>query len=639
MGNETALLSRRGVLAGGAALGVAAATGLAVEPAGAAVLPAAKVVVKKLTLRKVISYKYYASTRVTKVTKYKKTKVVARLAAGKVYLKNSKGVWVQIPYVWSKSAKALVYSRYVHLGMIAAAKKAAEDAARAKAAKDAKAGISVVKPTAFVSSTPYLTNDWARHLLRRAGFGPTPADLADVARLGYVGWLEQQMNPSSVPDAACTAVLNKVVPVDGGGTKRLLPDQSTPIWKVRDNIRNGKISGWDQQTSVLADFSTRALISKRQLLTVMEDFWGNHFNVTVPGDNIDDSRAHYAWTIRTHAFGKFSTLLRAISKHPAMLTYLNNRESTYQHPNENQGRELLELHTVGVDGGYGEVGVLNAARVLTGLSVDEESGEFEYKPWYHWTGPVQVLGFGHKNATETGGEAVADALFDYLAHHPTTAKRLARKLAVRFVSDNPSASLISLMASTYLKYDTAIVPMLRVMFSSAEFATSIGKKTYRPFEHLISTARLMQVAPPPDNVNAPLQLVWMANDAGHNPFGQPFPTGQADTADAWASTAATLIRWNNALSMIAGWYPNDVVRPPLLNVAMGATYPATHGELVDLVATRLFGRKLAANHKAAVLTFLGATDTKPVSGNSSAVSGGLPNFVAVLLDSPYQMLR
>ena len=627
MGDETALLTRRGVLAGGAAIGAAAATGLAAAPAEAAVLPSAKVVIKRVTMRKVKRYTYNAATRKTKVITYKKTKVVARLAGGRAYLKNAKGAWVQIPYVWSKSAKALVYSRYVHLGMIAAAKKAAADAARAKAAQSATAGVSVVRPTAFVSATPYLTADWSRHLLRRAGYGPTDVDLADVRAQGYVGWLEKQLNPASVSDTACAAILSR------------LPNQATPIWKVRANIRNGTTNGWQQQMSVLTDYSTRALWSKRQLLTVMEDFWGNHFNVTVPGDNIDDSRAHYAYVIRTNALGKFSTLLRAASKHPSMLTYLNNRESTYEHPNENQGRELLELHTVGVDGGYGEVGVLNASRILTGLSVDEESGEYEYKPWYHWTGSVKVLGFTHSNASETGGEAVANALFDYLAHHPTTAKRLARKLAVRFVSDNPSSTLVNLMASTYLKYDTAIVPMLRVMFSSAEFATSIGKKSYRPYEHLVATARLMQIKPAPDNLNAPQQLIWMANDAGHNPFGQPFPTGQADTADAWQSTAATLIRWNNALSTIAGWYPSDVVRPPLYNVAVGPTLPATHGPLVDLVANRLFGRTLSAAHKASVLTFLGATDAKALSSSSSAVSGGLANFVAVLLDSPYQMLR
>jgi hypothetical protein len=131
----------------------------------------------------------------------------------------------------------------------------------------------------------------------------------------------------------------------------------------------------------------------------------------------------------------------------------------------------------------------------------------------------------------------------------------------------------------------------------------------------------------------------MANDAGHNPFGQPFPTGQADTADAWQSTAATLVRWNNALSVIAGWYPNEVVRPPLYNVAVGPTLPATHGPLVDLVASRLFGRTLSAAHKASLLAFLGATDAKALTSNSSAVGGNLANFVAVLMDSPYQMLR
>jgi uncharacterized protein (DUF1800 family) len=637
MGHETALLSRRGVLAGGAAIGVVAATGLAAAPAEAAV-SSGKVVIKKVTMRKVVRYRYNAATKATKTTKYKKVKVVARLAPGKVYVKNAQGAWVQVPYVWSSSKKALVYSRYLQLQLIAAAKKAADDAARAKAAKSATSGVSVVKPSAFVSTTPYLTNDWARHLLRRAGFGPTDAELAEVRAQGYVAWLEKQLNPASINDSACDAILKKTA-LDDGVQKRILPDQATPIWKVRQKLRSGELNGWEQQMSVLTDYSTRALWSKRQLLTVMEDFWGNHFNVTVPGDNIDDSRAHYSYVIRTNALGKFSTLLRAVSKHPSMLTYLNNRESTFEHPNENQGRELLELHTVGVEGGYGEVGVLNASRILTGLSVDDESGEYEYKPWYHWVGPVKVLGFNHANTSETGGEAVANALFDYLAHHPTTAKRLAKKLAVRFVSDNPSTALINLMASTYLKYDTAIVPMLRVMFSSAEFATSIGRKSYRPYEHIIATARLMQFKPAPDNLNAPQQLVWMANDAGHNPFGQPFPTGQADTADAWQSTAATLVRWNNAFSVVAGWYPNDVVRPPLYNVAVGPTLPATHGPLVDLVANRLFGRTLAPAHKAAVLTFIGATDSKSLSSNSNAVGGGLSNFVAVLLDSPYQMLR
>ena len=149
----------------------------------------------------------------------------------------------------------------------------------------------------------------------------------------------------------------------------------------------------------------------------------------------------------------------------------------------------------------------------------------------------------------------------------------------------------------------------------------------------------MQVTPAVDNLDATIQLVYLADDAGHNPFGQPFPTGQADTADAWESTAATLVRWNNTISMVAGWYPNDVVRPPLYNVAVGATLPATHGELVDLIATNLFGRPLGPTHKAAILTFLGVTADKALSASSAAVNGSLTSIVAILLDSPYQTLR
>ena len=409
---------------------------------------------------------------------------------------------------------------------------------------------------------------------------------------------------------------------------------------MKHALDNGTLNGWEQYQRVLKDYTLRALWSKRQLLTVMEDFWGNHFNVTIYADGTAESRAHYAWTIRTHAFGKFTDLLTAITKHPAMLTYLNNRESTADHPNENQGRELLELHTVGVETAYGETGVLNSARMLTGIGVDSDSGEYAFQPWNHWTGAVKVLGFSHANATDTGGEAVVNSYLSYLAHHPATAHRIAQKLAVRFVSDTPSAALVSMLANVYLKNDTAIAPVLRALFSSQEFANSVGAKVARPFESLISVARAMQISPAVDNLDATIQLVYMADNAGHNPFGQPFPTGQADTADAWESTAATLVRWNNTFQMVANWYPNDVVRPPLYNVAVGPALPPTHGELIDLIATNLFGRTLAASHKAAALTFLGVTDpAKPLNSSSGAVNGSLPNLVAILMDSPYQTLR
>jgi hypothetical protein len=618
MSDETALLSRRGLLTGAAAFGAVAAVGVVgAEPAAAATATA---IVRIVNQQRATTWRYNATTRVTTVLRYTTVRVTARFYAGKIYLKSSTGVWTQIPYIYSATRKALVFSRYLQLQMMAAAQAAA-------AAKSPTSGVHVIKPAAYATTSGYITTDWARHLLRRAAYGPTAGDLASVTALGYAAWLERQITPSVIDDTYCNTILKR------------LPDQGTPIWRVKHGISDGTINGWEQFQSVLTDHAVRAMWSKRQLLTVMEDFWGNHFNVTIYADGTAESRAHYAYTIRTRAFGKFSELLKAITKHPAMLTYLNNRESTAAHPNENQGRELLELHSVGVETGYGEIGVLNSARILTGLGVDSDSGHYAYQPWNHWRGPVKVLGFSHANATDTGGEAVVDAYVTYLARHPATAKRLARKLATRFVSDNPSAALVNLLASVYLKNDTAIAPVLRVLFSSAEFARSMGSKVARPYEHIVSVARLMGISPAPNNLDAPLQLNWMADNAGHNPFGQPFPTGQPDTADAWESTATTLTRWNNALSVVAGWTPSDVVRRPLIEVAVGPTLPTTHGALVDKVATNLFGRVLPASHKAAMLTFLGVTADQAVSSSSGAVSWNLANFVGVLMDSPYQTLR
>jgi uncharacterized protein (DUF1800 family) len=623
----TTSVSRRGLLTGTAAVAATVAvSGLVVEPAEAATKVPTPVV-RKVVQYRAVKWRYNAKTRVTTVLKAKPVNVVARFVGSKVYLKNSKGVWVRIPYVWSTKKKGLVYSRYLQLAL--APKPAPKPAAPVPtpSSPPPSPGSTVVMPAAFASVSAYQGTDWARHLLRRAGYGPTPGDLATVRAQGYSGWLEHQLNPATINDSACDAIVGR------------LPAQSTPIWKIKSQIDNGTLSSWDMHQNVLRDFASRAVWSQRQLLTVMEDFWGNHFNVTSYKDGTAESRGNYAYTIRTSAFGRFADLLGAVSKHPAMLTYLNNRESTAEHPNENQGRELLELHTVGIDAGYGEDGVLNSARILTGLGVDSDSGEYAYQPWNHWVGSVSVLGFSHANSSDTGGEAVVDAYLNYLAHHPATATRLAHKLAVRFVSDTPSDALVSSLAAIYLANDTAIAPVLRALFSSAEFAASIGAKVARPFEHIISVARLCGIQPAVDNLDAPLALISLADDAGHQPFGQPFPTGQPDTADAWESTATTIARWNSALSMVAGWWPSDVVRPTLLAAAVGPTLPATHGALVDLVATNLFGAPLSAAHKAAILTFLGVTDTKTVSSSSAAVTYSLSSFVAVLMDSPYQTLR
>jgi uncharacterized protein (DUF1800 family) len=619
---DKAVLSRRSLLAGGATVAGVAALGVgATAPAEAATAS-----IKKVVMYRVGRFTYSSRTRVTTVKSYTKVTVTARFVGSNVYLMNSRKKWTQIPYAWSKTHKGLWYNHYLKLKLDAAA-------AAAAAQNSPTGGYKVIAPATFASVSAYhSSSDWARHLLRRAAYGPNAADLADVKRLGYAAWIEQQLNPSTINDAACDAILKRLYAAP-------MVDQSTAIWRVNHLIDSGDINSWEQYQSVLTDLTIRALWSKRQLLTVMEDFWGNHFNVTIFKDGTAESRAHYSYTIRTRAFGRFSDLLLAITKHPAMLTYLNNRESTAEHPNENQGRELLELHTVGVDAGYGEDGVVNAARILTGIGVDSDSGEYAYQPWNHWVGAVKVLGFTHANSTDTGGEAVVTALTTYLAHHPATAKRVAHKLAVRFVSDAPSDALVTMLAGVYLKHDTAIAPVLRALFSSTEFAHSIGAKVARPYEHIVSTARLMEVQPVLQNLDAPQQLWYQADTAGHNPFGQPFPTGWADTSDEWESTACTLARWNNAVDLVSNWWPSDWNRPALYDLAVGPALPSTHGALIDLAATRLLGQPLADADKTAVLTFLGVTASKGLTQSSAAVTYNLNDWLSVLMDSPYQMMR
>ena len=321
--------------------------------------------------------------------------------------------------------------------------------------------------------------DRVLHLVRRTTYGPTPELLATVRRVGPDAWLERQLHPGKVPDAAMTALLRR------WPTLRMTPAQLT--------ARIGKFH-WDGMFDLCDAHIARAAWSNRQLFEVMVDFWSNHLNVTCPSSDVWSTRHLYdAQVIRRHALGRFSDMLVASAKHPAMLTYLDNASSDKDAPNENYARELLELHTVGVGAGYTEAMVKSAARLLTGLSVDDRTGAYLYDTSKHATGPVRVLGFTDPNRS-TYGEKVAVAYLRYLATHPATARHLARKLAVRFVSDTPSAALVAHLAKVYLAHDTAIVPVLRALFRSREFTRSAGDKVKRPFEE---TGCRKRVAPPP----------------------------------------------------------------------------------------------------------------------------------------------
>ncbi len=192
------------------------------------------------------------------------------------------------------------------------------------------------------------------------------------------------------------------------------------------------------------------------------DFFANHLNVANHSDGVWTSRHTMDRdVVRKYAFGSFTDMLLASARNPAMLQYLSLAQSTKTAVNENYGRELLELHTVGA-GNYTEDDVKNSAKILTGRTTDADYN-YVYNPNKHWVGPITVMGFSHPNSTAAGGEAAGDAYLTYLARHPKTASRLAQKLCVRFVSDTPTPSLVAEIAQAYLDNDTRILPMLSVL--------------------------------------------------------------------------------------------------------------------------------------------------------------------------------
>jgi uncharacterized protein (DUF1800 family) len=318
----------------------------------------------------------------------------------------------------------------------------------------------------------------------------------------------------------------------------------------------------------------RAVGSERQLLEVMTEFWENHFNVYVrKGGPEPYYLVEFDHTIREHALGKFRDLLGAVAHSPAMLYYLDNAQSranpgapTLQNPrqerraraaqmratqanaklsqpkglNENYGRELLELHTLGVDGGYTQQDVINVARALTGWSirVPRQGGGFVFRPEWHDAGTKVVLG----HTLPAGrGEADGEEVLDILARSPATAHFIAFKLARHFVSDTPPATLVDRAAQKFLASDGDIREVVRTIVTSPEFFSraAFRQKVKSPFEVVVSTARALDARPD----TTPRSALLVAS-LGQPLFGHQAPDGWPETGDAWMNTGAILARIN-----------------------------------------------------------------------------------------------
>jgi uncharacterized protein (DUF1800 family) len=335
----------------------------------------------------------------------------------------------------------------------------------------------------------------------------------------------------------------------------------------------------------------RAIYSNRQLDEVMTDFWFNHFNVFIgKGPDRYMVSAYERDVIRPHALGKFKDILAATAKSPAMLFYLDNwqsvgpnselalygpggfrgRRGRFARPrpqaknrpsglNENYAREIMELHTLGVEGGYTQKDVTELAKVLTGWTIERPQlgGEFKFNERAHEPGPKYVLG----RKIGEHGEKEGEEMLDVLAHHPSTAKFISRKLAMRFVSDNPPQALVDRMADTFLKKDGDIREVLRTMFHSPEFwaGDAYRAKMKTPLEFVASAAR----ASGADIQNA-LPLVGTLNRMGMPLYAMQPPTGYSMKAEAWVNSSALLNRMNFALQLASGKLPGTSLDPQAL---------------------------------------------------------------------------
>ena len=385
-------------------------------------------------------------------------------------------------------------------------------------------------------------------LLNRVSWGVNASELREIAQLGTQGWLERQLDPN----------VSEMLPADVQAqidamevSRKKVPELIAQFQEMRKDAKDDpeKRKALQQAMTGLAREAAsrsllRAVYSPRQLESQMTWFWMNHFSVFQGKGPVRALVGDYEeQAIRPNALGRFRDLLGATARHPAMLVYLDNARNAASHINENYARELMELHTLGVDGGYTQKDVQELARILTGFSIDREG--YRFYPRRHDAGDKQFLG----TVIRGGGERELDQALDLLARHPATARFVSRKLAVYFVSDEPPAALVDRLAATFRATDGDISRVLKALFASPEFSASLGTKFKDPMHYVVSALRLaydrnsdadVRAVP---NTNPP--LFWLLR-MGEPLYGRQTPDGYPLARSDWASAGQLATRFEVA---------------------------------------------------------------------------------------------
>ena len=323
--------------------------------------------------------------------------------------------------------------------------------------------------------------DWVlMRTLHRISFGPTPDEVERAREIGIENYIDEQLAPGSIEETELpTDILNNL---------DLLSLSAEELFQIE---MRGQIIG-----QLTANALLRCAYSKRQLHEMMVDFWTNHFNIYVVGtpEGVLKVRDDLE-VIRPNALGMFGDILNASATSPAMLAYLDNASNTKNGPNENYARELLELHTLGVDGGYTQLDVQEVARAFTGWSIvrpnrrlfnNDTPGDFIFQEVLHDDGEKLVLG----QTISSGGIEEGQSIIDLLIDHPSTAEYISTKLVRRFVADEPPSSLVEKASETFQSSGGDIPQVMSTILHSAEFRASLGQKVKRPLEVFVSALRV-----------------------------------------------------------------------------------------------------------------------------------------------------
>lgn len=467
------------------------------------------------------------------------------------------------------------------------------------------------------------TREQATHVLNRLAYGARPGDVDRVIAIGIDRWIAQQLRPEQLADRdieqvmvafpttrqSASALLRDYPPRNAQLLQARLRGDSTLSRADSMELRREAQRNREFVNDLLSAKVARALMSERQLAEVMTDFWENHFSVFIGKGQLRYYLPEYSErTIRPHAMGHFRDLLGAVAKSPAMLLYLDNAQSVadsgqstlgaqrrgparsaivnrrirqmdsvqremveqlqQRRPrglNENYARELLELHSLGVDGGYTQQDVIEVARALTGwgLNPPRQGGGFVFRAQAHDAGPKGVL--GHRLRAGRGIEDGEEVL-DIVSRHPSTAMFISRKLAIRFVSDEPPDDLVERAAATFTRTNGDIREVVRTIVTSNEFFSRAAyrSKVKSPFEVTVSALRALGARADTTPFSAGL-----VGRLGQPLYGHQAPNGWPETGAAWINTGAILNRINLGILVASGRVPGAPLRgwPPFLDLA------------------------------------------------------------------------